>query len=108
MALYRNLLTSRLILSNNHVANPTGSKSFDGHPTDLVEISDADLELPGIKIMLSQDPPALELYKAPTAAEAKAALKADAKSDDKVEDKVETKAEEKTPPKSEAPKADKK
>lgn len=78
MALYRNLLPSRLILSNNHVANPAGSKSYDGHPTDTVEISDDDLKLPGIKVMLGQNPPALELCKAPTAAEVKAAQQATA------------------------------
>jgi len=109
MALYQNTLPSRLILSNNHVANPAGTKDHAGHLIDTVEIADDELTLPGIVIMLKDG--SLVPCVAKSAAEVKAAAAAaaaapvvepkpatpapEAKADAKAETKVEAKTADK-------------
>ena len=94
MALYKNTLPSRLILSNVHVVNPAGTKDHAGHLVDTVEIADEDLTLPGIVIMLKDGSlvpcvakSAAEVKAAAAAAAAAAAPAPEAKAEAKTADK---------------------
>jgi len=83
MALYQNKLPTRLVLTNQKSIAPAGTKSHEGHPADLVDLTDEDLKHPGVVAMLTQDPPGIALYTAPSASAVKASAKVAEPVDDK-------------------------